>query len=55
MGVTKEDINGRKAFYREVLAFQGFSIVDFAAGHRSCHVIIAGDKDPTQSLYEHQI
>lgn len=55
MGITQTEAEDKAVFYREVTAFRGFTIVDFTAGHRSSHVIIAGEKEPTDNLYTHKI
>lgn len=55
LGLTDPDQEEPTVFFREVTAFRGFSIVDIAAGHRSSHAIIEGDKEVLSGLHEHKM
>ena len=55
LGITQQEAEEKTIFYREISAFRGFNIVDFVAGYRTSFVIIQGDKEPTDGLYEHKI
>ncbi|CDW84904.1 hect e3 ubiquitin [Stylonychia lemnae] len=55
LGLTQIEAEDKNNYYREVTAFRGFNIVDFKAGHRSSHVIIEGEKEPTDNLHSHKV
>lgn len=55
LGITQIEASDVSIFYREITAFRGFDIVDFAAGHRTSHVIVGGDKDIQTGIHEHKI
>lgn len=55
LGISDIEAGETKVYYRELSVFRGFNILDIAAGHRSSHVIIEGDKEILSNLYEHKV
>lgn len=43
LGISAIEAEDKSIFYREVTAFRGFEILDFAAGQRTSFVIIKGE------------
>lgn len=55
LGISQIEASDVTIYYREITAFRGFNIVDFAAGHRTSHVIIEGDKELLSNVNEHKL
>ena len=43
LGITAIEAEDKAIYYREVTAFRGFEIANFAAGQRTSFVIIKGE------------
>jgi hypothetical protein len=55
LGISQSEADDKTKFYREISYFSGFKIKDFTAGNRSSYVVVEGDKDYCDNLYEHSI
>lgn len=53
LGISANEAEEKKVYFREIQAFSSFNIVDFSAGHRTSHVILEGEKEATENLYTH--
>jgi len=53
LGCSKEQAN--EGVYRELSMFNDFEIIDFCASHKYNMIVIAGDENITDGLYEHKL